>query len=125
MSTPDTLRYTKDHEWVRSSDTAATIGITDHAQGELGDIVFVELEPEGTKVAKGEVFGVVEAVKAVSELFMPLSGTITRHNPALEGDPALVNSDPYGEGWMIEIEPSNPEELDTLLSASDYEAHVA
>ena len=127
MNTPDTLQYTKEHEWVRvSADGAsAVIGITDFAQQELGDIVFVELEPEGEQFDQDEVFGSVEAVKAVSDLFMPVTGTISRHNPVLETNPELVNSDPYGEGWMVEVALSDPSELDSLLSAAAYEAMVA
>lgn len=127
MIIPDSLRYTKEHEWVRVSEDGAkvVIGITDYAQRELGDIVFVELEPEGEEFDQDDVFGSVEAVKAVSDLFMPLSGTITAHNPALEANPELVNTDPYGDGWMIELTLSNPSELSTLLSADAYEAMVA
>lgn len=122
MDFPSDLRYTKEHEWIRIEDdgTTATIGITDFAQGELGDIVFVELEPEGTAVEKDGVFGTVEAVKTVSELFMPLSGTITALNEDLEANPELVNEDPYGAGWMVKIEMDDPSEADALLSADDY-----
>src|SRR5690554_3464597 len=104
MSFPEDLKYTREHEWVRdNADGTVTIGITDFAQGELGDIVFVELEPEGSEFTKDEVFGTVEAVKTVSELFIPVSGEITEINEALEDDPELVNNDPYGDGWMVKV----------------------
>ncbi|HMB92964.1 MAG TPA: glycine cleavage system protein GcvH, partial [Rhodothermales bacterium] len=127
MAFPDTLRYTKEHEWVRLEDDGQTvaIGITDFAQGELGDIVFVELEPEGTKLDKDEVFGTVEAVKTVSELFMPVSGTIAAHNAALESNPELVNQDAYDKGWMVKVTMSDPSELDDLLDAEAYSEMVA
>lgn len=121
MSIPAELKYTKDHEWVKVEGNVATIGITAFAQGELGDIVYVEVETEGEELAKEEIFGTVEAVKTVSDLYMPLSGKIITFNEALEATPELVNSDPYGEGWMIKVEFSDSSELDTLLSASDYE----
>lgn len=122
MDVPSELRYTKEHEWVRLDDegTTATVGITDFAQGELGDIVFVELEPEGTAVEKGGVFGTVEAVKTVSELFMPVAGTITAINEELEASPELVNEDPYGAGWMVKIAMEDPGETSDLLSADEY-----
>ncbi|MCY4170434.1 MAG: glycine cleavage system protein GcvH [Bacteroidetes bacterium] len=126
MKIPSNLKYTGDHEWVQVHDDGVTakIGITDFAQSELGDIVFVELEPEGQSFEIGEVFGSVEAVKAVSELFLPVTATITRHNPGLEAEPEMVNNDPYGDGWMIEISLSDPSEIDNLLSADDYANHV-
>ncbi|MDE2958032.1 MAG: glycine cleavage system protein GcvH [Bacteroidota bacterium] len=126
MNIPTALLYTEEHEWVRVADdgTTALIGITDYAQRELGDIVFVELEPEGEEFSKGEVFGSVEAVKAVSDLFMPVSGTICAHNPTLELSPESVNSDPYGSGWMIEITLADPSEITELLSADVYESMV-
>ncbi|MFQ5570704.1 MAG: glycine cleavage system protein GcvH [Rhodothermales bacterium] len=122
MEFPDTLRYTKEHEWIRLEDDGktATIGITDFAQSELGDIVFVELEEEGTEIDEDEVFGTVEAVKTVSELFMPMPGTIVAINEDLEVGPQLVNEDPYGAGWMVKIEISDPSSLDGLLSAAEY-----
>ncbi|MCY4159395.1 MAG: glycine cleavage system protein GcvH [Bacteroidetes bacterium] len=127
MKLPEELKYTEEHEWVRIHEdgVTATIGITDFAQGELGDIVFVEFEPEGELYEQGEVFGSVEAVKAVSELFLPITGTISRHNPALEETPELVNSDPFGEGWMIELSLSDPAQVDDLLSSQEYADHVA
>jgi glycine cleavage system H protein len=124
MKTPSDLRYTRDHEWVRVDGDTAVVGITDFAQGELGDIVFIELEPVGSKVDREAVFGTVEAVKTVSELFMPLSGTIAEVNESLDASPQLVNEDPYGEGWMIRIELADTGELDDLLSAEEYAAMV-
>ena len=120
MKIPAELKYTKDHEWVRIEGDEAVVGITDFAQSELGDIVFVEIETEGETIVKEEVFGTVEAVKTVSDLFMPLSGEIMTFNPDLEDAPETVNSDPYGEGWMIRIKLSDTSELDGLLSAEDY-----
>jgi glycine cleavage system H protein len=120
MNIPAELKYTKDHEWVRIEGDEAVVGITDFAQGELGDIVFVEIETEGDTIAKEEVFGTVEAVKTVSDLFMPLSGEIMLFNSELEDAPETVNTDPYGEGWMIRIKLSDTSELDELLSSDDY-----
>jgi glycine cleavage system H protein len=126
MKIPNDLKYTSEHEWVRDNgDGTVTIGITDFAQSELGDIVFVELEPEGSEFDKDEVFGTVEAVKTVSELYSPVSGEITEINPDLEDDPELVNNDPYGKGWMVKIKLSDASELDDLLSAEDYEGIVS
>ncbi len=121
MSIPSELRYTEDHEWIRDEgDCTATVGVTDFAQGELGDIVFVELEPEGAELNEGEVFGTVEAVKTVSELFMPVAGTVTAVNDALETNPEQVNDDPYGDGWMIRIELADPDALGALMTADAY-----
>ena len=122
MTFPAELRYTKDHEWLRVSDdgTSATIGITDFAQNELGDIVYVDVDTVGDELEKDDVFGTVEAVKTVSELFMPVSGTVEEVNADLEGEPELVNQEPYGRGWMIRITLSDPSELDGLLSADKY-----
>ena len=120
MDTPDGLYYTKDHEWLRLDNGTATVGITDFAQSELGDIVFVEMEPEGTELGKDDVFGTVEAVKTVSELYMPVSGTITAINDELELAPETVNDDPYGEGWMMEMEIADEEELEDLMDAGAY-----
>jgi len=121
MNIPAELKYTKEHEWVQDNgDGTVTIGITDFAQGELGDIVFVELEPEGSEFDQDEVLGTVEAVKTVSELYSPVSGEITEVNEDLEDDPELVNSDPYGKGWMVKMKLSDSSELDDLLTADDY-----
>lgn len=121
MNIPATLRYTKDHEWIKLEGNIATIGITDFAQGELGDIVYVEIETVGKTLAAEAVFGTVEAVKTVSDLFLPVSGTINEVNPALAANPELVNSDPYGEGWMIKMTVSNPSDVENLLDASGYQ----
>jgi glycine cleavage system H protein len=122
MNIPKELRYTKDHEWVRLEGDVATIGITDFAQGELGDIVFVEIETEGEDLGSEEVFGTVEAVKTVSDLFMPVAGTIIEVNEAIADNPALVNEDPYGDGWMIKVRVSDAAEVHALLDAAAYEA---
>ena len=120
MNIPQELKYTKDHEWVRVEGNTAIVGITDFAQQELGDIVFVEIETEGETLDQEEVFGSIEAVKTVSDLFMPVSGEITEFNEALESNPEVVNSDPYGDGWMVKVTLSDPSELDSLLSADAY-----
>ncbi|MEP1033879.1 glycine cleavage system protein GcvH [Ekhidna sp.] len=122
MNIPSELQYTKDHEWVKIDGDVATVGVTDFAQGELGDIVYVEVETEGESLDTGEVFGTVEAVKTVSDLFMPLSGEVIEVNESLESNPEFVNSDPYGEGWMIKIKISD--KGDHLISAEDYKAEV-
>jgi len=114
------LKYTKEHEWVRVENDIATVGITDYAQGELGDIVFVELPEVGTKVEQMKPFGVIEAVKAVSDIFSPLSGEVTEVNTRLESEAGIINKDPYDQGWIIKIKISVPEELDNLLSVEDY-----
>ena len=124
MSYPAHLRYTKEHEWISLDGTTATIGITDYAQRELGDIVFVEVHTIGKSLEAGAVFGTVEAVKTVSDLFLPVSGTINELNPALSGAPELVNSDPYGEGWMIKMTVNDPAEVAALLDAAGYESLV-
>ena len=120
MNIPSELKYTKDHEWVKIEGDIATVGITDFAQGELGDIVYVEVETLDETLEAEEVFGSVEAVKTVSDLFLPLTGEIIEFNEALEDAPESVNSDPYNEGWMIKIKFSNPSEIDSLLSAEAY-----
>jgi glycine cleavage system H protein len=125
MNIPAQLRYTKDHEWISLEGNVATIGITDYAQRELGDIVFVEVDTIGSALESGAVFGTVEAVKTVSDLFLPVSGTITELNPALSGAPELVNSDPYGEGWMIKMTVNDPAHVEALLDAAGYEALIA
>ncbi len=121
MSVPTDLAYTNEHEWVKVDGNIATVGITDYAQGELGDIVFVELPSEGDETRQNEAFGTIEAVKAVSELFAPVSGKVVEVNSALEDAPETINSDPYGDGWMLKIELADKSELDSLLSAADYE----
>ena len=120
MNVPSNLKYTKDHEWINIDGNIATVGITDFAQGELGDIVYVEVETVDETMDMEEVFGTVEAVKTVSDLFLPLSGEIIEFNESLETDPEKVNSDPYGEGWMIKIRITNPDEVDQLLDDSAY-----
>ena len=120
MNIPTELKYTKDHEWVRIEGDEAVIGITDFAQNELGDIVFVEVETEGDNILSEEIFGSVEAVKTVSDLFMPLSGKVLLFNSELDDNPEVVNSDPYGSGWMIRIKVSDFSEIDNLLSADQY-----
>ncbi len=124
MNIPSELKYTKDHEWVRIEGNVATVGITDFAQGELGDIVYVEVETLGETLDKEEIFGTVEAVKTVSDLFLPLTGEILEFNELLEGEPEKVNTDPYGDGWMIKIKLSNTAEIDSLLTAESYKALV-
>lgn len=125
MNFPASLRYTKDHEWIKLEGDTAIIGITDFAQKELGDIVYVEVETIGKALTAGDVFGTVEAVKTVSDLFLPVSGTITELNPALANAPELVNNDPYGEGWMVKMTIDNPADVEALLDAAAYEAVVA
>jgi len=124
MNFPENLKYTKDHEWVSIDGNIATAGITDFAQGELGDIVFVEIETTGEILAQHEVFGTVEAVKTVSDLFMPISGEVVEVNPLLDSNPELVNSDPYGEGWMIKIAVSDMAQVSGLMSAEQYKALI-
>lgn len=125
MNFPADLHYTKDHEWIKLDGNIATIGITDFAQKELGDIVFVEVETVGKALGAGDVFGTVEAVKTVSDLFLPVSGTITELNPALNNSPELVNNDPYGEGWMIKMKVDNPADVENLMTAQAYESIVS
>jgi len=120
MSIPSDLKYTKDHEWVKLEDEIAIIGITDFAQRELGDIVYVEVETVDESIEEGEVFGTVEAVKTVSDLFMPITGTVVAFNEDLESDPESVNADPYNKGWMIKVKPADVSSLDALLSAEEY-----
>jgi len=120
MNIPENLRYTKDHEWVSVSGNIATVGITDFAQGELGDIVFVEIDTEGEDLEREEVYGTVEAVKTVSDLYMPVTGKVIEVNPELESKPELVNKDPYNAGWMIKVEMTDPTQLDLLLDAKKY-----
>lgn len=120
MNIPQELKYTKDHEWVKIEGDTATVGVTDFAQSELGDIVYVEVETVGETLDREEVFGTVEAVKTVSDLFLPLSGEILEFNDSLEGTPEKVNSDPYGDGWMVKIRISDDNEISDLLSAEEY-----
>ena len=124
MNIPSDLRYTKEHEWIRVEGEIAYVGITDYAQSELGEIVFVDINTEGETVAQGEVFGSVEAVKTVSDLNMPVEGEVLEVNETINDQPELVNNDPYGEGWMVKIRMTDPAELDELLSAEGYEALV-
>ena len=125
MNFPENLRYTKDHEWVLIDGNTATVGITDYAQRELGDIVFIDINTTGKHLNAEEVFGTVEAVKTVSDLFLPVEGTVVEVNNALGNNPELVNNDPYGEGWMAKIEVNDPEELNNLLTAEAYEQLVS
>jgi glycine cleavage system H protein len=120
MQFPADLRYTKDHEWIKLEGNTATIGITDFAQGELGDIVYIDINTVGTTLAAEAVFGTVEAVKTVSDLFLPIAGTVLEVNPALSAQPELVNTDAYGEGWMIKMTVSNPADVDALLTSEAY-----
>ena len=124
MNFPDNLRYTKDHEWIKLEGDTATIGITDFAQGELGDIVYVEIETVGKTLEAEAIFGTVEAVKTVSDLYLPVAGTITETNPGLAANPELVNTDPYGEGWMVKMKVNNPADVDALMDAAAYSSLV-
>ncbi len=124
MKIPADLKYTEDHEWVKVDGDTVVVGITDYAQNELGDVVFVEIETEGEELEHGDTFGTVEAVKTVSDLFMPVNGTVKEVNPALADEPELVNKDPYGKGWMIKIAVSDAGELDNLMSADDYKKMI-
>lgn len=124
MSFPANLKYTKEHEWISIEGNVATIGITDFAQRELGDIVYIDISSTGKPLSAGDVFGTVEAVKTVSDLFLPAAGTISQVNPLLEANPELVNSDPYGEGWMVKVTLDNPADVDALMDAVAYEALV-
>lgn len=124
MNFPSNLKYTKDHEWVRTEDNFAYVGITEFAQHELGDIVYIDINTVGKEIIQDDVFGTVEAVKTVSDLFMPVTGTIIEFNKKLDTNPELVNSDPYGEGWMVKIEPADSSQADGLLSAADYKVQI-
>lgn len=121
MNIPDNIKYSNDHEWVSVDGNVAKIGITDYAQDELGDIVFIDINPELSEVTKGEPFGTIEAVKTVSDLFGPISGKVLELNNTIIDSPEIINSDPYGKGWMIKVEISDPSELDTLLDSADYQ----
>jgi glycine cleavage system H protein len=120
MNIPTNLKYSKDHEWIRKEDNIAYVGVTDYAQSELGDVVFVEIETVGEILNKGETFGTIEAVKTVSDSYMPVSGKVIEKNEKLDSTPDLINKDPYGEGWMIKIEMTNPSEYDELLTPEQY-----
>lgn len=124
MNIPEGLKYSKEHEWVRMEGDVAVIGITDFAQGELGDIIYVDIESIGESLDSNEIFGTVEAVKTVSDLFMPISGEVLEFNDKLQDDPELVNTDPYGDGWMIKVKPSDLAELDALMDSEAYQALV-
>lgn len=124
MNIPEELKYSKDHEWVKIDGDIATVGVTEFAAGELGDIVYVEIETEGETLEKDEVFGSIEAVKTVSDLIMPVSGEIIEFNEELESTPELVNSDAYGNGWMVKVKIDNSSELDDLLSSTEYKKHI-
>jgi glycine cleavage system H protein len=124
MNVPDNVKYTKDHEWIKQEGNNAIVGITDYAQGELGDIVFVEIETEGEKLEQGEVFGTIEAVKTVSDLFMPVSGEVIEVNSELEDSPDLINEDPFGKGWLIKIVLDDPTQLENLLDAGQYNSLI-
>lgn len=121
MNVPADLKYTKDHEWIKIDGDVATVGITDFAQGELGDIVYVEVETEGETLDAHEVFGTIEAVKTVSDMFIPVSGEIVEFNEELESNPELINSDPYGKGWIIKVKMSDDSQVNDLMNAADYE----
>ena len=125
MNVPENLRYTEKHEWIRMEGKDAFVGITDYAQGELGDVVFVEIETLGAKLKQGEAFGTIEAVKTVSDLFMPASGEVLEINPLLNDKPELVNKDPFGDGWMIKIDVTNMGDLNNLLSPGEYKAMIS
>jgi glycine cleavage system H protein len=124
VNIPSELKYTKDHEWVKKDGNVVTVGITDYAQGELGDVVFVELPQVGDEVVKDDTFGSIEAVKAVADLFSPVSGKVTEINENLGDQPDIVNTDPYGGGWMVKIEMSDAAELDSLMASGDYQNHI-
>ena len=124
MNVPDDLKYTEEHEWIRVEGDEIVVGVTDFAQGELGDVVFIELETEGEDLSRGDTFGTIEAVKTVSDLYMPVDGHVVKVNPALEDTPELVNSEPFGEGWMIRIKLSDPSQLDDLIPADKYSTMI-
>ncbi|MDR1527886.1 MAG: glycine cleavage system protein GcvH [Dysgonamonadaceae bacterium] len=124
MKFPESLKYTADHEWIRVEGNIAYVGITDYAQDQLGEIVFIDVDAEGETIEQNEVFGSIEAVKTVSDLLMPVEGKVLEVNADLESEPELVNSDPYGEGWIIKVEVSNASALDALMTAAQYRAHI-
>lgn len=124
MNVPNDLKYTAEHEWIRVEGDEVVVGVTEFAQGEMGDVVFIEIETEGETLARGDTFGTIEAVKTVSDLYMPLDGEVVEVNPALEETPELVNSQPFGEGWMVRIKMSDPAQLEDLIPADDYRAMI-
>jgi glycine cleavage system H protein len=124
MNIPEKLRYSDDHEWIKVEDNSALIGITDYAQGELGDVVFVDIDPDLESITKGDSFGTIEAVKTVSDLFAPYSGKVLEINEKLADEPQLINTDPYGEGWIIKVEIADPSEIENLLDAAKYKEHI-
>jgi len=124
MTFPENIKYTKDHEWIKVTGTEALVGITDYAQGELGDIVFVEVETIGESLSKGQVFGTIEAVKTVSDLFIPIAAEVIELNAKLDGKPELINQDPYGEGWIVKLKINNASDLDQLMSSQQYQEMI-
>ena len=124
MNFPEELKYTQDHEWIRSEGEIAFVGITDYAQSQLGEVIYVDITTEGETLGKDEAFGAIEAVKTVSDMLMPVSGEVLEVNPALENKPELVNESPYGEGWLIKIKPADPSEADALFSATEYRSFI-
>lgn len=124
MNVPEGLKYTSDHEWIKVEGNIGTVGITDYAQGELGDVVFVDIDPELAETVKGESFGTIEAVKTVSDLYAPCGGKVTEVNQKLADDPQIINTDPYGDGWLVKIEMSNPDDLNELIDAEAYKAQI-
>lgn len=124
MNIPVNLKYSNDHEWIRVEGNVAVVGVTDYAQGQLGDIVFIDVQTEGETLDKGDMFGAIEAVKTVADAYMPVSGKVLEINARLESEPQLVNQDPYGEGWIIKVEMTDPAEVDTLLNAEDYKGLI-
>ena len=125
MNVPDDLKYTAEHEWIRVEGDEIVVGVTEFAQGELGDVVFIEIETEGETLSFGDTFGTIEAVKTVSDLYMPVDGLVTKVNPALEDNPELVNSQPFGDGWMIRIKVADPAQLEDLIPAEEYRSLIA
>lgn len=124
MNIPEGLKFSKDHEWVKVEDNVVTVGVSDYAQSELGDIVFIDIESDLAEMTSGETFGSIEAVKTVSDLYAPITGKVLEVNPALEDEPELVNSDPYGEGWLVKVECSDLAQIDSLLSTEDYKKQI-
>ena len=124
MNVPDDLKYTAEHEWIRVEGDEVVVGVTDFAQGELGDVVFIEIETEGEALSRGDTFGTIEAVKTVSDLYMPLDGEVTEVNPALEDTPELINTHPFGDGWMVRIKMTDPSQLDDLIPADKYRTMI-